>query len=71
MKSEFDWNFSEETLKEIFKRIKIRQIELINESNNSEYDIGVIDGYTQCLDMIKNDLEIRGYDYKEFMDLNK
>lgn len=71
MKPEFEWNFSEETLKEIFKRIKIRQIELINESKNSEYDIGVIDGYTQCLDMIKNDLEIRGYDYKEFMDLDK
>ena len=67
MNSEFNWNFDEETLKEIFNRIKDRQKELKDELAGDNYSIGVIDGYIQCLDMIKNDLDIRGYDVENFM----
>lgn len=66
MKSAIDWEFSQETLITIISRIVERQENLQQESNNSDYNIGLIDGYRQCLDMIKNDLESRGFNAKDF-----
>ena len=34
--------------------------------NKEDYDIGLLDGYNQCIDMIKNDLESRGFNIKDF-----
>ncbi len=65
-KSDIGWNFYEETLITIISRISERKIELEREIENTEYDIGVLDGYIQCIDMIKNDLECRGFDATAF-----
>ena len=64
-----NWNFDEDTLKTIVNRIIERWKEYENESKNgnvSEYRQGLLDGYAQCLDMIENDLESRGYNVDDF-----
>ncbi len=65
-KSNFDWEFSEETLITIINRIVERKKELQRELSKTDYDIGLLDGYTQCIDMMKNDLEVRGFNIKDF-----
>lgn len=67
IKSDIDWQFSEDTLISIISRIVNRKKELDRETINKEdYDIGLLDGYNQCIDMIKNDLESRGFNIKDF-----
>ena len=65
-KSEINWNFTEETLMSIVSRLAERKNELEKELKKSDYSIGLLDGYNQALDMIKNDLEVRGFDAKDF-----
>lgn len=71
MKKSEDWNWSAETLKEIIRDISNRRDEYVKENDNSEYSKGVIDGYTFVLDSIKNELEGRGYDFRNWIDSSK
>ncbi|MSB10423.1 hypothetical protein [Finegoldia sp. BIOML-A1] len=66
MKSKIDWKRSEETLKAIIMDIVNRKEEYEKESN-SEFDEGVIAGYEFVLDSIKSELEVRGYDFNEWI----
>ncbi|MDD6905943.1 MAG: hypothetical protein PUI98_03805 [Finegoldia magna] len=66
MKSKIDWKRSEETLKAIIMDIVERKEDYEKESN-SEFDEGVIAGYEFVLDSIKNELEVRGYDFNEWI----
>lgn len=66
MKSQIDWKWSEDTLKSIISDIVVRKKEYENETD-SEFDEGVIAGYEFVLDSIKNELEVRGYDFDEWM----
>lgn len=66
MKSKIDWKWSEETLKAIIMDIVERKEEYEKESN-SEFDEGVIAGYEFVLDSIKSELEVRGYDFNEWI----
>ena len=66
MKSKIDWKRSEETLKAIIMDIVERKEEYEKESN-SKFDQGVIAGYEFVLDSIKNELEVRGYDFNEWI----
>lgn len=66
MKSKIDWKRSEETLKAIIMDIVERKEEYEKESN-SEFDEGVIAGYEFVLDSIKSELEVRGYDFNEWI----
>ena len=65
-KSDADWNFTEETLISIVSRLAERKTELEKELKKSDYNTGLLDGYNQALDMIKNDLESRGFNAKDF-----
>lgn len=66
-KSNISWQFSEDTLISIIERIVQRKEELAKElSTKTDYNIGLLDGYEQCIDMIKNDLEGRGFNIKDF-----
>lgn len=60
------WNFSEDTLKSILLRIMEKKIDLENQLEMTEYNKGVLDGYTQCLEMIKHNLEVREFRLEEF-----
>ena len=71
MKKSEDWNWSAETLKEIIRDISNRRDEYVKENDNSEYSKGVIDGYIFVLDSIKNELEGRGYDFRNWIDSSK
>lgn len=66
MKSKIDWKWSEETLKAIILDIVERKEDYEKELN-SEFDEGVIAGYEFVLDSIKNELEVRGYDFNEWI----
>ena len=66
MKSKIDWKRSEETLQEIIMDIVERKEEYEKESI-SEFDEGLIAGYEFVLDSIKNELEVRGYDFNEWI----
>lgn len=61
-----DWTWTQETLKAIIERIIERRDEYENEKKN-DFDAGVVMGYNFVLDMFKNDLEFRGYNFDEFM----
>ena len=62
-----DWQWSEETLKLIIKNIFDRKNEYVKELDDSEYSRGLISGYEFVLDSIKNELEVRGYSFEEFI----
>ncbi|KXB65922.1 hypothetical protein HMPREF3181_01014 [Parvimonas sp. KA00067] len=65
--NDISWQFSEDTLISIIERIVQRKTELDKELNiKTDYNIGLLDGYTQCIDMIKNDLEGRGFNVEDF-----
>ena len=65
--NDISWQFSEDTLISIIERIVQRKTELDKELNiKTDYNIGLLDGYTQCIDMIKNDLEGRGFNIEDF-----
>ena len=66
MKPKIDWKRSEETLKAIIMDIVERKEDYEKESN-SEFDEGVIAGYEFVLDSIKNELEVRGYDFNDWI----
>ncbi|MDU5808684.1 MAG: hypothetical protein E6Z65_05765 [Finegoldia magna] len=66
MKSKIDWKRSEETLKAIIMDIVERKEDYEKELN-SEFDEGVIAGYEFVLDSIKNELEVRGYDFNDWI----
>lgn len=66
MKSKIDWKWSEETLKAIIMYIVERKEDYEKELN-SEFDEGVIAGYEFVLDSIKNELEVRGYDFNDWI----
>ena len=66
MKSKIDWKRSEETLKAIIMDIVERKEDYEKESN-SEFDEGVIAGYEFVLESIKSELEVRGYDFNEWI----
>ncbi|MGY3725124.1 hypothetical protein SAMN05421767_13612 [Granulicatella balaenopterae] len=65
MKNDNDIKLNEDIIKIIVSRIYQRKEELKKESDKSNYSIGVIDGYSQTLDMIKNDLDSRGFDISD------
>ena len=65
IKSEIDWEFSVETLQYIVSRIIERDSDREGEMNN-EFNKGRHLAYWEILDMIKNDLEVRGFDIKDF-----
>lgn len=61
-----DWTWTQETLKAIIERVIERRDEYENEKKN-DFDAGIVMGYNFVLDMFKNDLECRGYNFDEFM----
>ncbi len=65
MKNDNDIKLNEDIIKMIVSRIFQRKEELKKESDKSNYSIGVIDGYSQTLDMIRNDLDSRGFDISD------
>ncbi len=66
IKSEIDWTWSQDTLKAIISRIIERRDAYEKEVSN-DIDTGIVMGLNFAIDMIRNDLEGRGYDFKEFM----
>ena len=66
IKSEIGWVWSQDTLKAIISRIIERDNDTKGEENN-EFNKGRHMAYFEIVDMIKNDLEGRGYDFKEFI----
>lgn len=66
MKSKIDWKRSEETLKAIIMDI-VEWKEEYEKESSGEFDEGVIAGYEFVLESIKNELEVRGYDFNEWI----
>lgn len=66
IKSENGWEWTKDTLKVIIGRIQKRSEEA-EEEGNSEFDQGRQLAFYEVLDMIKNDLESRGYTFEDFM----
>ena len=66
MKSKIDWKRSEETLKAIIMDIVEWKEEYEKESSGKFYE-GVIAGYEFVLESKKNELEVRGYDFNEWI----
>lgn len=67
MSDKSNWNFSEETLKSMIARIQKRLDDNVKESKTNDiYSIGVVDGMKNALDMIRNDLEVRNLNPKDF-----
>jgi len=61
-----DWTWTQETLKSIISRVIQRRDEYEKEKQN-DFDAGIVMGYDFVIDMFKNDLEGRGYNFDEFM----
>lgn len=61
-----EWNWTESTLASIVKRIIDRNKDNKGEEDN-DFNRGRHEGYWEVIDMIKNDIESRGYDFDEFM----
>lgn len=61
-----EWNWTESTLASIVKRIIDRNNDNKGEGDN-DFNRGRHEGYWEVIDMIKNDIESRGYDFDEFM----
>ncbi|WP_282919122.1 hypothetical protein [Levyella massiliensis] len=67
MSDKSNWNFSEETLKSMIARIQKRLDDNVKESKTNDiYSIGVVDGMKNALDMIRNDLEGRNLNPRDF-----
>lgn len=67
MSDKNSWNFSEETLKSMIARIQRRLDDNVKEAKTNDiYSIGVVDGMKNAIDMIKNDLEVRHLNPKDF-----
>ena len=63
-----DWTWTQETLKSIIERVIERRDEYDKEKKN-DFDAGVVMGYDLVIDMFKNDLESRGYNFKDFIEI--
>lgn len=61
-----DWNWTESTLVAIVKRVMERNEDTKGEEDNA-FNRGRHQGYWEVIDMIKNDIESRGYDFDDFM----
>lgn len=62
-----DWNWTESTLASIIKRIMERNDDIDGEEDD-DFNRGRHQGYWEVIEMIKNDIETRGYDFDEFID---
>lgn len=61
-----DWNWSQETLKAIIE-VLIDRKEYWKQNIKSDFDEGVVAGYIFALDSIKNQLEVRGYNFEDWL----
>lgn len=66
LKGMSDWNWTESTLAAIVKRVMERNEDTKSEEDNA-FNRGRHQGYWEVIDMIKNDIESRGYDFDDFM----
>lgn len=66
LKGMTDWNWTESTLAAIVKRVMERNEDTKDEEDNA-FNRGRHQGYWEVIDMIKNDIESRGYDFDDFM----
>ena len=61
-----DWTWSQETLKAIIE-VLIDSKESWEQNIKSDFDEGVVAGYAFALDSIKNQLEVRGYNFEDWL----
>ncbi len=61
-----DWTWSQETLKAIIE-VLIESKESWEKDIKSDFDEGVVAGYIFALDSIKNQLEVRGYNFEDWL----
>lgn len=61
-----DWTWSQETLKAIIE-VLIYDKEYWEQNIKSDFDEGVVAGYAFALDSIKNQLEVRGYNFEDWL----
>lgn len=61
-----DWNWSQETLKAIIE-VLINNKEYWEQNIDSETVHGIVMGYEFALDSIKNQLEVRGYNFEDWL----
>lgn len=61
-----DWTWSQETLKAIIE-VLIESKESWEKDIKSDFDQGVVAGYAFALDSIKNQLEVRGYNFEDWL----
>ena len=61
-----DWTWSQETLKAIIE-VLIESKESWEKDIKSDFDEGVVAGYAFALDSIKNQLEVRGYNFEDWL----
>ncbi len=66
MRETEDWTWTTDTLKSIINRIIERRDEYEKEVSN-DIDTGIVMGLNFAIDMIKNDIEVRGYTFDEFI----
>ena len=61
-----DWTWSQETLKAIIE-VLIDSKESWEQNIKSDFDERVVAGYAFALDSIKNQLEVRGYNFEDWL----
>ena len=61
-----DWEWSQDTLKAIIARIIDRDNNREGEEKN-DFNDGRHLAYYEIIEIIKNDLEVRGYNFEDFM----
>ena len=61
-----DWTWSQETLKAIIE-VLIDSKESWEKDIKSDFDERVVAGYAFALDSIKNQLEVRGYNFEDWL----
>lgn len=66
MRETEDWTWTTDTLKSIINRIIERRDDYEKEVSN-DIDTGIVMGLNFAIDMIKNDIEVRGYTFDEFI----
>lgn len=62
-----DWTWSQETLKAIIADIIDRKTKYKKEAK-TDIDKGIALGYEFVLDSIKNQLEVRGYNFEDWIE---
>ncbi len=61
-----DYTWSQDSLREVYERIKERNDQM-QEKPPNDFNDGMKAAFYIVMDMIKNDLEGRGYDLEKFM----